>query len=596
MYIPESVIEEIRNRLDIADLISPHVQLKRAGSSLKGLCPFHLEKTPSFHVNTARQFFHCFGCGVSGDVFTFVMKFESLDFVDAVKKLGRMAGVEVHEEQKDSPESRRRKDLLSLQETAAKWFHERLLGKEGRSCRDYLKRRGIEEKTIETFQLGFAPDTPSMLCRHLENKHFSEGLALESGLLFRSRRGTVCDRFRDRLMFPIYDASSRVVGFSGRILPSSESDTRAAKYVNSPESPIFRKNRLLYGMHLARQEIGREGWAILAEGHLDVCMLHQAGFSRALGVQGTAFSEEHARWISRYAKSIHIVFDGDEAGTRAALRILPIALSREIYCFLVRLPEKEDPASLLRNQSGSILAKLMENAPSLFEFKIEHLREGRPLTPELKVSITEAMLEDLSGVSNPVLADSLIQVAASRLDIDTDSVRRQWREKRGRTTSSSAYARRPVKHAPETAAPKLHSRLSAPERHLIEVLMNGSDARRRVFEAIDFDWLRRDEIRQIVDRMFRLHCEKSFSLENVLDAFLDDPDKADLVRWAARTDFGENLHRAIEDTLKSLEIEHHRGRLSELNRELQDRVRSKRDYRDLLSEIDALTRTLRGME
>ena len=566
MHIEESNIEEILQRIDIVDIISPVVALKNAGRNLKGLCPFHNEKTPSFTVNRQKQMFHCFGCGASGDAISFIMKNEGFNFVDALKKLSAISGIEIRSNETEDPLAKKKTALFKINEAAADWFHVNLFNEfKGKTCRTYLKKRGLNSDTAKNFKLGFAPDEWTALTDYLKNLDFKDDLLVETGLCFISQKnGKIYDRFRNRVMFPIFNSSGRIAGFSGRILEGSKTQQDTGKYVNSPESVIFKKNQLLYGMYQAKEAITKKNNLILCEGHLDVCSLHQHGFNEAVGVQGTAFTEDHAAWITKHTKNVFVVFDGDSAGIKAALRTLPIALSHEMSCSMVSLPEGEDPASLLLSKGEEEFKKYLGKTVTLFDFKLNRLMGGAPLTPERKTSIVNEMFEDILHVKNSVLTDSLLQELSLKLSITPDSVLTEWRKRKG--ASSHFYPVRSQKQTPvsQVQAPKIPNA----ERDLIFLLLTCPDAHESIFDRLDFEWILTPLILELTDLIFSLHCDKLYSLAKISEHFKDRPEVIELLKKTGNFNVKDKINLAVTEVLKGIESNFYDYKIKELGNDL----------------------------
>jgi DNA primase len=386
--------EAIRDRIDLVELVSHYVRLERAGKNFKGLCPFHTEKTPSFHVSPALNRFHCFGCGASGDAFTFLMRIEGLSFREAMRRLAERAGIELREESlpQESPDARERLRRLVY---AANFFYRQCLQR-APHAQQYLAQRGLTPETIEAFELGYAPDGWEHLLRFLQRHNFSLADAEQAGLLKARDDGSgYYDRFRNRITFPIHDASGRVVAFGARALGDEE-----PKYLNSPETPLFEKRHTFYGWHLARGEILRQKAALIVEGYLDLIMLHQYGFQHSLATLGTAFTEDHAARLKRLVERVYLMFDSDAAGVRAALRAGEVLAQAGIPTLVVRLPQGDDPDSLLRTQGAAALQQALDTAIPLAHFGIEQIirelageRKPSALEPALKAQIVERGLE-----------------------------------------------------------------------------------------------------------------------------------------------------------------------------------------------------------
>lgn len=386
--------EEIRNRIDLVELVSPYVTLERAGKNFRGLCPFHTEKTPSFYVSPALNRFHCFGCGASGDAFSFLMRIEGISFREAMRRLAERAEIELPEESlpKEAPDERERLRKLVY---AASFFYRQAL-KRTPAAQEYLTRRGLTPKTIEDFELGYAPDGWDYLLRFLQRHNFSLQDAEAAGLLKAREDGSgYYDRFRNRIIFPIHDASGRVVAFGARTMGNEE-----PKYLNSPETPLFEKRNTFYGWHKARGAILQQRAAIVVEGYLDLIMLHQYGFAHSLATLGTAFTDDHASRLKRLVERVYLMFDSDSAGVRAALRAGEVLLQAGIPTLVVRLPQGEDPDSLLRTYGAEALQRALDQAAPIALFGIEQIirevageRTPLELEPALKAQIVERGLE-----------------------------------------------------------------------------------------------------------------------------------------------------------------------------------------------------------
>ena len=374
--IPTQTIEQIAAANDIVEVIGAYFPLKRAGSTFKALCPFHQEKTPSFTVSPSRQTFHCFGCGAGGSVFRFVMDYEHLDFPAAVKKLATRVGIPVIEERgvSSADEDRQheaRRVLLQLHAEAAEWFHENLVKKPvGEPAREYLKGRGIDKRIAKDWQIGFAPESWDAFLSWALERGYQQRLLLESGLITRREEGDnkAYDRFRNRIMFPIHNDVGEVIAFSGRIL---DKDAETAKYVNSPETPLFRKGRVLFGLHKTKRGLIEADCAIVCEGQLDLITLFEAGIANVVAPQGTAFTEQQARILKRFVSEVVLCFDADAAGQKAAERSLDALLQNNLIMRVVEMPTSEDPDSMVRKHGREEFERLVAEAPDFFDWWIE---------------------------------------------------------------------------------------------------------------------------------------------------------------------------------------------------------------------------------
>ena len=469
MGIGRQVLDDIRERVDIVDLIGSYVALKRAGTAFKGLCPFHKEKTPSFTVNPQRQSFHCFGCGKGGDVFTFVMEAESTDFMGAARLLAQKANVVLVESDQERGEEARKDLLYRIHEEAARFYQEILRqSRTAEAARTYLKDRQLGPEVVENFGLGYAP-AQDVLLRWGEKYSYGQDLLVQSGLLARDdERGRIYDRFRDRLMFPIRDASGRVLAFSGRILPGDE---RGSKYLNSPETPIFRKSRVLYAIDRARKPMIDTRTCVLCEGQIDVIRCHSAGITNAVAGLGTALTEEHARVIKRAADTVILVMDADTAGQNSALRSAGIFLTAELTVKAAALPAGEDPDSLIVKRGGAAMQEVLGKARSFIDFQIDILATREDLKSEAGFRrVARTVLETIQHAESPIQRDQLLREAATRLGVGDAVLREDMnRMARRRLTPEAAPAPANEGTAPEAPVP-------VEERALAHLLMHHPEA------------------------------------------------------------------------------------------------------------------------
>jgi DNA primase len=421
--IPSENIEQIAAANDIVEVIGSYFPLKRAGANFKALCPFHQEKTPSFHVSPQRQTFHCFGCGVGGSVFRFVMEYEHVDFPAAVRKLAARVGIPVIEERGGSDEDRQneaRRILLRLHAEAADWFHENLLKKDfAKPARDYLKKRGIENKVAKTWRLGYAPDSWDAFLKWGLGRGYSRGELLQSGLVkLRDEerpQSDVYDRFRARVMFPICNDVGEVIAFSGRLL---QSDAEAAKYVNSPETPLFRKGKVLFGLHKTKRALIEASCAIVCEGQLDLISLFEAGITNVVAPQGTAFTEDQARLLKRFVDEVVLCFDADEAGQKAAERSLDALLENDLIVRVIEMPRGEDPDSLVRREGKEEFEKRVAAARDFFDYWIQREVATVDLSSlGAKMQVAGRLAETASRVHDQLMRGEIVNKVSARLGV-----------------------------------------------------------------------------------------------------------------------------------------------------------------------------------
>jgi len=397
-------LDEIRARSDIVEVVSQYVALKRTGKNFKGLCPFHAEKTPSFTVNPSLQRWRCFGCGLYGDVFDFIMRIENVTFVEAARLLAERLGLEFHttgsasaQQQKD-----RREQILQVNRIAAQFFRDML--KRYPLPQRVLQQRGVTPETQERFGIGYAPPEWSALTNLIKTKRMPLTIAAEAGLIVQGESGEYYDRFRDRLMFPIWDRQGRVVAFGGRALGEA-----TPKYLNSPETPLFRKSRTIYALHLARERMMAERTALLLEGYMDVVAAHQAGFTHAIASMGTSLTEEQIGILSRLVSRVIVVYDSDNAGIEAAKRAAEILQQHHMDVLVARLPDGEDPDSLLRRLGASALQECIDKAEPLTAFLLHNLQRRYELqTVEGRMKVLKEAIPILAAIPSGIERDRYI--------------------------------------------------------------------------------------------------------------------------------------------------------------------------------------------
>lgn len=414
--IPPDTIEQVAAANDIVEVIGSYFPVKRAGSVWKALCPFHNEKTPSFHINPARQSYHCFGCGAGGSVFRFVMAYENLDFVSSVKRLADRAGIAIVEEQmsaEDDARLRLRKRLLELHKEAADWFHRNLMRTPAAAkARDYLKGRGLTGEVAVNWTLGYAPDSWDALSHFAELRGFTRNEIAKSGLVStREESEEYYDRFRDRLMFPIRNDYGEVIAFSGRVLDASDT----AKYVNSPETMLFTKGNVLFGLHASKRDLINAKTAIVCEGQIDLISAFEAGVRNVVAPQGTAFTERQAGMLKRFVEGVVLCFDADAAGEKAAERSLAALLDQGLLVRVATMPPGEDPDSLIRTQGPDAFREIIENAPGFFDFQIARLPGNADV--RARQQFARKMGEFIALAKDPVVREDAISKTVSRIGI-----------------------------------------------------------------------------------------------------------------------------------------------------------------------------------
>ena len=469
--ISEDKIAEIRERAPIAEVIGNYVALKKSGNSLRGLCPFHNEKTPSFYVHPNRGFYHCFGCKASGDIFSFLMHVEGKTFPEVARDLAEQTGVQlpVYDPQREAEFQRNKKQterLASLMEKATEYYAAQLQehADSGIARAEYAER-GISEESARKFRLGYAPHGWDSLARFFEREGVSPSDAEAVGLISarRSGRGHY-DRFRHRLMFPVTDVHGRVVAFSGRALaPVSSMEQQKdppAKYLNSPENPLYHKGEILYGLHEGRVEIRREDQVVLCEGNFDLVALHQAGFQNALAPMGTAFTDAHAKLIKRFAQKVTFLFDGDKAGRKAVREAYTVVAKVGLSAHVVSLPQGSDPDSFLREQGSESLRTRIVSAPTLIEYLIDESAGSVEPNPHAKADAIAKLGPILAAVESPIERGLYVERVARKFGVaDLSLVKRELRRGLGRGKERAASRRDAVQQDSAPPVSELQSKL-----------------------------------------------------------------------------------------------------------------------------------------
>ncbi len=420
MYYPEETVEEVRMRNDIVDVISGYVKLQKKGSNYFGLCPFHNEKSPSFSVSPSKQMYYCFGCGAGGNVITFVMEYENYTFPEALKMLADRAGVKLPEVEYSKEERERadlRSTLLEINKLAANYFYYQLHQPQGKIGYDYLKKRALTDETLKRFGLGFANKTSSDLYQYLRSKGYHDNILKETGLVTLDERGAY-DKFWNRVIFPILDVNSRVIGFGGRVMGDGE-----PKYLNSPETKVFDKSRNLYGLNYARTS--REKYILICEGYMDVIAMHQAGFTNAVASLGTAFTSQHAALLKRYTDKVVLTYDSDGAGVKAALRAIPILKNVGISIKVLNMQPYKDPDEFIKNLGADAFRERIEQAKNSFLFEIDVMKREYQLgDPEQKTQFYNGVARKLLEFSEALERDNYTQAVAQEHFIPYEDLRR----------------------------------------------------------------------------------------------------------------------------------------------------------------------------
>lgn len=543
-HIPEDKVAEIRHAIDIVEVIGESVLLKKTGKNFSGLCPFHAEKTPSFTVSPDKQIFHCFGCGAGGNVFSFVMKRDGVGFAEAARSLAVRGGVELPE-RSPSPRVRRQLDeqavFFELNRQAADYFRQALVQPAtGRAALDYLAHRGVALETVEQFQLGYAPKGWDHLLGYMTRKKFAAGLLEKAGLVVPRRDGSGhYDRFRDRIIFPIMDESSRVVGFGGRVM-----DASTPKYLNSPETLVYSKRRVLYGLNRAKEACRAAGSVFIVEGYLDLIALHQHGITNAVATLGTSLTPEHIRLLTRYAGQMVLVYDSDDAGIRSARRCIDIFWKEHVDfrrgdvfreeradTRILVLPAGHDPDSFLLAHGAEAFRRRAQGAPGIVSFVLERAVLVHGLSTEGKIRIVADMEPLLSGINDSVARALYVQQVAERLGIAETVILDRLKARAAAGTSPRAERR-----ASDAALPQLAAGEERSEERIIAMMVQFPEILPEIADNRVLDHFLNPLLKSAGETILRHRLASAGQLPEFLSRLEEGPLKQTVVALAMRED------------------------------------------------------------
>jgi DNA primase len=583
--VSQSTLEQIRAANDIVDIIGAHVPLKRNGANFVCLCPFHKEKSPSFNVNPSRQIFRCFGCGKGGDVFAFVKEYENLDFMDAVRRLAERARIPLEMDNDPAVRDQRsiKDQLLKLHEAITQRWQQCLAGEAaGQVAREYLERRGVHPDAVLEFRVGAAPEAWDDTVNWAKAKGFSPELCETAGLILRRDSGGWYDRFRGRLIFPICDEQGRVIAFSGRVL---QGDEKQAKYVNSPETPIFSKGRVLFALDKAKRSILDAGKAILAEGQLDTIACHAAGIRNVVAPQGTAFTADQARVLKRYVDEVVLCFDGDKAGRDAVIRALDPLLAAGLAIRVASIPPPDDPDSWIRAHGAESFQALLNRAQGIFDFYLQGLCSGNDIASDRgRLVVLRSMGEAVHKTANAVLIDTYAQRTAQRLGVDVQSVRAEFRKQAA--GAKPRYERSEEESSlEELASQAMPERPGVNELWLLKYVFLSSELQNFAAVHLEPDWVPNPA----VQRILAMHFQEGGDVVGLLGRFEGDPFAQSLITEAA-TEQREipEPERQLADVIRRLRDAWLERQIALRNGRLADPTLDDDERLTLLSELQAL--------
>ena len=571
MAIPEKIIEEVQAASDIVEVISRYVPLKKTGRNFKAPCPFHHEKTPSFVVSPDKQIYHCFGCGAGGNVFSFLMKQENLQFPEAVETLAENAGIVLPREALRSGSGEVDSRLYKINELAARFFQDNLAG--NKSAKEYLATRGIGDEAVKKFRIGSAPDAWEGLINFLKSSGIEASLAEKAGLVVSNEKGGHYDRFRKRITFPIIDLKDRILGFGGRIMDSS-----LPKYINSPETPIYSKGRNLYGLNFSRDAIKTKGHALIVEGYLDFLIPYQAGISNIIATLGTALTVDQAKLLKRFTKTVVMVFDPDAAGESASLRGLDIFVSEDMNVYIAELPQGLDPDGYIRKNGADDFIALIKSSKNIFDYKFDKLsKRYNAATTNGKTSIVGEMLPTISKIGNAVTRSEMIKKLSHRLSVDEEAVRAEFSKvKPGSSERKLAAKPAEIKRDAKKA-----------ELVVIALMLERGGYFDRVKRTLALEEFKSSSVRDIAEAIFSAHNEsREISAAGLMNHFGSGSAAASIISEAvSMIDVLDDKDKALDDCIARIKKDNVKERLSMLQETI--RIAHSQNNEDKVKELVA---------
>ncbi len=584
--ISEQTIEHIRSTVDILDVVGRYVQLKKRGHNYFGLCPFHLEKTPSFAVNPGKQIYKCFGCGAGGGAINFIMAIEKLEFVDSIKFIGDQYGIEVNIEGGGKPKTLITQ-LYELQKVAAEMYQENLKTEKGKMVVEYFHSRGLNDETIAKFKLGYSTGGWSDLLDKARSMEMNADAMIQCGLFINGEKGYF-DRFRNRIMFPISDRNGKVAAFAGRIFEGDD----PAKYVNSSETPIYNKSGILYGLSESKSALSEKNTAIVVEGYLDYLQLYQAGIQNVVAVSGTAFTDSHAAELKKYVQSVKIAYDGDSAGKKAAVRAGYVLLRNGFNPEIIPVPEGMDPDDWVQKSGTGPLLDAMENSINQFHFHFD-IYPGDKKSPAVISSLVNEILFELTQINDGVHRELCVKELASVTGLNErtlfESLQSMLNKKMRREEFQQKSEEKPVK-------PKSQSPYRRLEDELIQTCFaEDSETRKLLYENVNENWLHTESIREIYNQLY-IHLLSEFppDINVVMDGLINPQHREKLASLVFDIE-KKNLSKVTAiDCLRRMEKGYLKQQVQSIREQMRNNI-SKSDETSQLEEIHNIQKSLNDL-
>jgi len=579
--VPEETIERIRNTADIYDVVAQYVDLKKRGRNFFGLCPFHSEKTPSFSVAPDKQIYHCFGCGAGGNVFSFIIEHEKISFIEAVQQLGQKYGIQV--DYQSGPSNKIFSSLYKVHDLAVKLYHNTLYSEKGKAALDYLYNRGLNDNTIKTYQIGFAPDSWDTLTNTIKSLSFNDDVYDKTGLFIKTDRGWR-DRFRSRIMFPIFHQSGKPIAFGGRIFNHDD----PAKYLNSPETPLYRKSEVFYGLHKTRDSIRKFSTAVLVEGYTDFLQLVQLGIQNVVALSGTALGINHASQIRKFASKVYLAYDGDDAGINATLRAGYVLFQAGIEPLVIPMPSDKDPDDWVREAGVNAFQEAMGSSMSLLLFHLQK-KDVKNLSATERSKTVKEILKEISLINDGIIRDDLLKSLSQELQLDEVEVFRLF---------NSQIGMKRVRTDSEQSSPKNQAFTNTIQKAQLEIIraiaFNFDEVYPSMKNVIDFQIFDEPILQKIGLLLIKENQPKDLSA--IIDQF-EDMDEKKLVSKILFDDINSDDPKLIiKDCFATIRGKQIQDQIKQARIKIRELESSGEDAKEIIIQVTELQKTLHQLK
>ena len=579
--VPEETIERIRNTADIYDVVAQYVDLKKRGRNFFGLCPFHSEKTPSFSVAPDKQIYHCFGCGAGGNVFSFIIEHEKVSFIEAVQQLGQKYGIQV--DYQSGPSNKIFSSLYKVHDLAVKLYHNTLYSEKGKAALDYLYNRGLNDNTIKTYQIGYAPDSWDTLTNTIKSLSFNDDVYDKTGLFIKTDRGWR-DRFRSRIMFPIFHQSGKPIAFGGRIFNHDD----PAKYLNSPETPLYRKSEVFYGLHKTRDSIRKFSTAVLVEGYTDFLQLVQLGIPNVVALSGTALGINHASQIRKFASKVYLAYDGDDAGINATLRAGYVLFQAGIEPLVIPMPSDKDPDDWVREAGVNAFQEAMGSSMSLLLFHLQK-KDVKNLSATDRSKTVKEILKEISLINDGIIRDDLLKSLSQELKLDEVEVFRLF---------NSQIGMKRVRTDSEQSSPKNQAFTNTIQKAQLEIIraiaFNFDEVYPSMKNVIDFQIFDEPILQKIGLLLIKENQPKDLSA--IIDQFEDMDEKKLVSKILFDNINSDDPKLIIKDCFATIRAKQIQDQIKQARIKIRELESSGEDAKEIIIQVTELQKTLHQLK